>query len=168
MWGQLNNRPSSHHHLLLLTPPPSVHQPPLHVPIIAFASCFQVRTERGDWPRLGCGLFLLRSARLRLQSSSSCCTHRSAESFTDSTLKNTPAWRCWRADSEPPSGLVSRSNLPSALFQSPSGDKQAGDAQHIYAQAARQAPSWTRDCPEAQRARGAARRGAQSPGGYLQ
>lgn len=121
-------------------PPPSIHQPPLHVPIIAFASCFQVRTERRDWLRLGCGLFLYRSARLRLQLRSSCCTHRSAESFTDG-LKNIPAWKCWRADSEPPSGLVSRSNLPSALlfFKSPSGDKQVGDVQYIYAQATQHA-----------------------------
>lgn len=51
MWGQPNNTPTPRppHQFSL---PPSTYHLPIHVPINAFASCFQVRTERCDWPLL--------------------------------------------------------------------------------------------------------------------
>lgn len=42
-------------------------------------------------------------------------------------------------DSEPASGLVSGSDLPAALFLRPSGGKQRGDGQYIYAAATQHA-----------------------------
>lgn len=106
-----------------------------------------------------CGLFPLRSPRLVLQLSSSCGTHRSAVLYTVSKKKerqHTPAWKCWSADLEPPSRLVSRSSLPAALFVF---EQRQARGRRTVRTGHSACPSWTRGYPAgAHHARGTALR----------
>lgn len=160
--GQPNNIPPPHTHLPPSSPPLLSHNPPIHVPINAFASCFQVRTERCDWPRRALWAVppALSSARVTVELELRHSPERSVvHGFKKKEKKerqHTPAWKCWSADLEPPSRLVSRSSLPAALFVF---EQRQARGRRTVRTGHSACPSWTRGYPAgAHHARGTALR----------